>query len=281
MNVIAEITRINERELEMCVPYEGSWHQKYKESAWIYIGGLPYELTEGDIICVMSQFGEIEDMNLVRDTKTGKSKGFAFIKYENQKSTVLAVDNMNGSKILERMLRVDHVLKYKLPKELQDKEDLEEEIEQKQHGLPGHAYEGKELANEFNLHSGQNVFESNKPTKKSKKQKNKKQKKKKEKKLAKIEQKQIQLFEQIRQKRQLKLKEEIEQAQLETLPSTSGWRGRNEPMGVQASFTTGGINKSVNMPQKQKEKDEEDSREAYEERERKRRAAYGGINRIR
>lgn len=33
--------------------------------------------------------------------------------YEDQRSTILAVDNLNGSKLLERILRVDHVDKYK------------------------------------------------------------------------------------------------------------------------------------------------------------------------
>ena len=33
--------------------------------------------------------------------------------YENQKSTVLAVDNLNGAKVLGRTLRVDHVSNYK------------------------------------------------------------------------------------------------------------------------------------------------------------------------
>ncbi len=55
-------------------------------------------------------------MNLVRDKKTGKSKGFAFLKYEDQRSTVLAVDNLTGSKVLGRTLRVDHVSHYKQPK---------------------------------------------------------------------------------------------------------------------------------------------------------------------
>lgn len=32
-----------------------SWHDQYKDSAWIFIGGLPYDLTEGDIICIFSQ----------------------------------------------------------------------------------------------------------------------------------------------------------------------------------------------------------------------------------
>lgn len=126
MNVIAEIQRINERELELGVPFEGSWHQKYRESAWVYVGGLPFELTEGDVLCVMSQFGEIEDVNLVRDATTGKSKGFCFLKYENQRSTVLAVDNMNGARVLERVIRVDHVLQYKLPKEIRDREDAKD-----------------------------------------------------------------------------------------------------------------------------------------------------------
>lgn len=33
--------------------------------------------------------------------------------YADQRSTILAVDNLGGSKVLERTLRVDHVLNYK------------------------------------------------------------------------------------------------------------------------------------------------------------------------
>lgn len=41
---------------------------------------------------------QVEDMHLVRDKGTGRSRGFAFLKYEDQRSTVLAVDNFNGVK---------------------------------------------------------------------------------------------------------------------------------------------------------------------------------------
>lgn len=54
---------------------------------------------------------------MIRDKDTGKSKGFCFICYEDQRSTVLAVDNFNGIKILNRTIRVDHVSDYKVPKE--------------------------------------------------------------------------------------------------------------------------------------------------------------------
>lgn len=45
-------------------------------------------------------------------------QGFCFIKYEDQRSTILAVDNFNGIQLLGRTLRVDHKDKYALPKEV-------------------------------------------------------------------------------------------------------------------------------------------------------------------
>lgn len=45
---------------------------------------------------------------MVRDKETGKSRGFAFLKYEDQRSTDLAVDNLTGTVVLGRTLRVDH-----------------------------------------------------------------------------------------------------------------------------------------------------------------------------
>ena len=53
------------------------------------------------------------NINMPRDKETGKPKGFAFLMYEDQRSTVLAVDNLNGANILERTIRVDHVKNYK------------------------------------------------------------------------------------------------------------------------------------------------------------------------
>lgn len=101
MNVIEEIKRINELELSKGITNtSASWHSKYANSAWIYIGNIPNTLTEGDVICVFSQFGEVEDVNLVRDETTGKSRGFAFLKYEDARSCILAVDNLTGSKVI-------------------------------------------------------------------------------------------------------------------------------------------------------------------------------------
>ncbi|RAH84838.1 hypothetical protein BO86DRAFT_397080 [Aspergillus japonicus CBS 114.51] len=108
MNNIRQVQALNKRELENAVPPEASWHADYRDTAYIYIGGLPFDLSEGDILTIFSQYGEPVHINLIRDKDTGKSRGFAFLKYEDQRSTDLAVDNLGGATVLGRVLRVDH-----------------------------------------------------------------------------------------------------------------------------------------------------------------------------
>ena len=115
---IKQIQNLNEEELKHNIPYSASWHSKYKNSAYIYISNFPYELTEGDLAIIFSQYGEIVDCRIVRDSKTGKSKGFGYICYEDQRSTILAIDNLNGSSICNRMLLVDHMNNIKFQKNI-------------------------------------------------------------------------------------------------------------------------------------------------------------------
>ena len=66
-----------------------------------------------------SRYGEILNLDMPRDKQTGKARGFVFLQYEDQRSTVLAVDNLNGAKVLGRVLRVDHAQRPK-PKKDED-----------------------------------------------------------------------------------------------------------------------------------------------------------------
>jgi RNA recognition motif-containing protein len=90
-----------------------SRHDDFKDSSWIYVGNIDYQLSEGDLILVFSQYGTIVDLELKRSLETGKSLGFAFILYQDQRSTILAVDNFNGIVLLGREIRVDHA-RYKV-----------------------------------------------------------------------------------------------------------------------------------------------------------------------
>lgn len=121
MNTVRAIQKLNKRELEAGISPEGSWHTDYRDTAFIYVGGLPFELSEGDIITLFSQYGEPVWIKLARDKETGKSRGFCWLKYEDQRSTDLAVDNMGGAQVLGRTLRVDHT-RYK-PRDDEDMRD--------------------------------------------------------------------------------------------------------------------------------------------------------------
>ena len=89
-------------------PPSASWHSDYRDTAYVYIGGLAFDLTEGDVATIFSQFGEPVWLKLARDRETGKSRGFAWLKYEDQRSADLAVDNLGGATVLGRVLAVDH-----------------------------------------------------------------------------------------------------------------------------------------------------------------------------
>ncbi|VUC30422.1 unnamed protein product [Clonostachys rosea] len=121
MNQIRAIQALNKKEIENGISPDASWHVDYRDTAYVYFGGLPYELSEGDVITIFSQFGEPVFLKLVRDKETGKSKGFGWLKYEDQRSTDLAVDNLGGAEVAGRLLRVDHA-RYKA----RDDEDPEE-----------------------------------------------------------------------------------------------------------------------------------------------------------
>ncbi|RWW63471.1 hypothetical protein BHE74_00029345 [Ensete ventricosum] len=97
LTLVKRTQKINSTEAALGISDEASWHAKYKESAYIFIGGIPFDLTEGDLLAVFSQYGEVVDVNLVRDKSTGKSKGFAFLAYEDQRSTILAVEGDSKS----------------------------------------------------------------------------------------------------------------------------------------------------------------------------------------
>lgn len=145
MNNIKATKAINEKELHLGI--KASWHDDYKNSAYVYIGGLDPALTEGDIITIFSQYGEPVDINLPKekapaasadkssrpstssDSQKSKSRGFCFLMYENQLSTNLAVDNLNGAVVLGRTLRVDHCKNYKQLERNQDGKVVERDAD--------------------------------------------------------------------------------------------------------------------------------------------------------
>ncbi|RHN56460.1 putative nucleotide-binding alpha-beta plait domain-containing protein [Medicago truncatula] len=73
LTLVKRIQLINSREAALNISEDASWHTKYKDSAYVFVGGIPFDFTEGDIIAVFAQYGEVVDVNLVRDASFSSS----------------------------------------------------------------------------------------------------------------------------------------------------------------------------------------------------------------
>lgn len=73
----------------------------------IYVGNLSYNTTEDELRDYFAQFGTIEDIKLIIDFTTGRSKGFGFITFASAQESEAAVNAANGVDMGGRKLKVN------------------------------------------------------------------------------------------------------------------------------------------------------------------------------
>jgi len=84
-------------------PYAGRGGRK------LFVGQLPRSTTYADIYKLMSPFGEIEDLHVIRDRKTGQGTGAAFVVFASTESALQAIERYDGKITLEGVARPMHV----------------------------------------------------------------------------------------------------------------------------------------------------------------------------
>lgn len=73
----------------------------------IYVGSIPYDQTEEQILDIFRSVGPVANFRLVFDKESGKSKGFGFVEYHDPETAASAVRNLNNYQIGSRNLKVD------------------------------------------------------------------------------------------------------------------------------------------------------------------------------
>jgi RNA recognition motif-containing protein len=73
----------------------------------IYVGNLPYEVTEDDLRQVFEQSGEVESVNIINDKYSGRSKGFGFVEMPSKAEGEAAIESLNGNDLKGRSLNVN------------------------------------------------------------------------------------------------------------------------------------------------------------------------------
>ncbi|HZS76231.1 MAG TPA: RNA-binding protein [Ktedonobacteraceae bacterium] len=77
----------------------------------IYVGGLPYQTTEQDLIDLFGQTGEVTEATVITDRDTGRSKGFGFVEMSNDEEARTAIERLNGTQLGTRTITVNEARK--------------------------------------------------------------------------------------------------------------------------------------------------------------------------
>ena len=73
----------------------------------IYVGSLSYDVTEEDLKQAFEAFGEVESVRIIKDMRSGRSKGFGFVEMPGKAQAQSAIDCLNGKELKGRNLNVN------------------------------------------------------------------------------------------------------------------------------------------------------------------------------
>jgi cold-inducible RNA-binding protein len=73
----------------------------------LFVGGLSFNTTENSLQDAFAAHGTVNEVNLITDRMSGKSKGFGFVTMASEQEAQSAIDNLNGKTLDGRNLTVN------------------------------------------------------------------------------------------------------------------------------------------------------------------------------
>lgn len=73
----------------------------------LFVGSLPFGATEEELKEHFSAIGEVESAKVITDRDTGQSKGFGFVEMATEEEAKRAIDELNGSTLMDRPITVN------------------------------------------------------------------------------------------------------------------------------------------------------------------------------
>jgi cold-inducible RNA-binding protein len=73
----------------------------------LYVGNLNFDANEDQVRELFSSFGQVEDVKIVMDRFSGRSRGFAFVRMDSSDSAGKAKEALNGQPFQGKALVID------------------------------------------------------------------------------------------------------------------------------------------------------------------------------
>jgi RNA recognition motif-containing protein len=81
----------------------------------LFVGGLAWATTDASLRAACQQYGDVQDVKVITDPATGRSKGFGFVTFATEEAATKCKNDMNGQIIDGRAVNVD------FPREREDR----------------------------------------------------------------------------------------------------------------------------------------------------------------
>lgn len=72
----------------------------------IYVGNLPFDVSEENLKKTFETFGEVISVTIVKDRYSGMPRGFGFVEMPNRDEAKAAIENLNGKELSGRQVNV-------------------------------------------------------------------------------------------------------------------------------------------------------------------------------
>jgi RNA recognition motif-containing protein len=79
----------------------------WRQSMSIYVGNLPYEVTQEDLNATFAEYGSVKRVQLPTDRETGRIRGFGFVEMGTDAEEAAAIDALDGAEWVGRVLKVN------------------------------------------------------------------------------------------------------------------------------------------------------------------------------
>lgn len=73
----------------------------------LYVGGIAWGTSEDTLYNTFEEYGQLEEVKIITDRETGRSRGFGFVTFVNEQDATDAMNAMNGTELDGRNLTVN------------------------------------------------------------------------------------------------------------------------------------------------------------------------------
>jgi RNA recognition motif-containing protein len=73
----------------------------------IFVGNLAFTATDHDIRQLFEQYGVVDQVSVITDRDTGRSKGFGFVEMPDRQAAQAAITGVQGTELAGRALTVN------------------------------------------------------------------------------------------------------------------------------------------------------------------------------